>query len=358
MPNIGYSAPLDGLRAVAVMLVLMVHANYQKVGVNGGLGVSVFFALSGFLITTLLLEEFRKFGDISFKGFYMRRTMRLFPALYVLLVCVLVYAIVFSAGSMQTDIFHDVTSSALYVYNIKWFWGWGTKEILLYHTWSLGVEEQFYLLWPCILFICMKKNCLKSLQICLLIFILATWALKTLHVFPFLAGSIIQEPIFLGCAAALLRWNGTLSRIPQWVAIALLGGILVVGIMPFKIIKGGWEWAFNICGLCSSLVILHLVYQPTGSMAALMGNKRFVFLGKISYSLYLWHLPVFRVFFYNQGFHLPPLVAFFSKIIVSFVLAILSWYTIEKVSTAYGRKLSNKIANRLHEKELSPVTPS
>ena len=145
VPNIGYNASLDGLRAVAVILVLMVHANF-RLGLNGQLGVSVFFALSGFLISTLLLEEFQKFGDISFKGFYIRRTMRLFPALYLLLLFVLGYTYFFRTGIEQKMIYQDLMASALYVYNIAWYWGWCTKEILLYHTWSLGVEEQFYLL--------------------------------------------------------------------------------------------------------------------------------------------------------------------------------------------------------------------
>ena len=161
--NIGYVASLDGLRAVAVLLVMMLHANF-KLGWSGGLGVSVFFALSGFLITTLLLEEYHSSGTISFKGFYIRRTMRLFPPLYLMLLMVLVYALLFRTGADQNLIVHDVISAAGYVYNICWAWGWGIKELLLYHTWSLGVEEQFYLIWPAVLYVFLRLNKLNILK--------------------------------------------------------------------------------------------------------------------------------------------------------------------------------------------------
>jgi len=339
--NIGYVASLDGLRAVAVILVMMLHANF-KLGWSGGLGVSVFFALSGFLITTLLLEEFSNSGTISFKGFYIRRTMRLFPPLYLMLLMVLAYALLFRSGTEQKLIVHDVMSSAAYVYNICWAWGWGIKELLLYHTWSLGVEEQFYLLWPAILYAFLKCKQLNLLKYLLAVFIALVWMLKSMHLFPGLASSIIKEAIFIGCLGALVRFTATKENIINgFTATILLFIILVLGIAPLKFTTQ-YNTVFNLVSIFSILIILYLVESRNGLLNNLLSNRTIVFLGKISYSLYLWHLPVFRLFYYHSS--LPPFISFAAKFIVSFILAIASWYLIEQRATALGRKWSKKVA--------------
>lgn len=340
--NLGYVPALDGLRALAVILVMLVHAHF-KYGTNGNLGVSVFFALSGFLITTLLLEEFNKNGTISFKGFYIRRTMRLFPPLYLLLAFIVVYAMFFCNPSDQKIIFQDIISSGLYIYNIAWYWGWSTKEFLLGHTWSLGVEEQFYLLWPMLLFLCIKKRILTLLGILLLIFIPCFIFIRISDHMPYLLGSIISESIFVGCAAALLRWVGWLKNISGFLAFLLLMFILVIGMMPIKLPHQ--LMVFNLVGILSALIILHLIQNRQSSASKLLSNKFMVFIGKISYSLYLWHLPVFRVFYYHST--LNPVLSFIGKFVVAFGLAALSWFTIEKKTTAYGRKLSKRFTGQL-----------
>ena len=189
----------------------------------------------------------------------------------------------------------------------------------------------------------MKKNKLQLLQNILLVFIFSVWILKSVNVFPYLAGSVIKEPIFFGCAAALLRWNGTLKNVSTGLAILFMTIIMVLGMIPYKI--HNYDLIFNVCGLLSSLLILHIVYNTDGLISGLLSNKWMVFIGKISYSLYLWHLPVFRIFAYHST--LPPLVSFFGKILVSFLMAIVSWYTIEKITTAYGRKWSKSITDKL-----------
>lgn len=339
--SIGYVASLDGLRAFAVLLVMLLHANF-KLGWSGGLGVSVFFALSGFLITTLLLEEFNKTNTISFKGFYIRRTMRLFPPLYAMLLLVFLYALFFRSGTDQTYIVQDVISASGYVYNICWAWGWGVKEMLLYHTWSLGVEEQFYLIWPAILYVFLKKGWLNLLKYLLIFFIAAVWLLKSTGHFPGLASSIIKEAIFIGCLGALLRFTAQkeifINNILIWLLFLI---ILVLGIAPIHLQKH-YNTVFNIVSIFSLLIILYVVQQKGGVLNSILSNRYVVFVGKISYSLYLWHLPVFRLFYYHSS--LPPIISFAAKFIVSFILAIASWYLIEQRATALGRKWSKKVA--------------
>jgi peptidoglycan/LPS O-acetylase OafA/YrhL len=265
-----------------------------------------------------------------------------------MLLFVLLYAFVFRSGDIQLDIYHDVISAGLYVYNIAWAWGWSMHEVMLYHTWSLGVEEQFYLIWPFILYFCIKRKAFKSLQIILVLFIAATWILKSYNLYPFIAGSIIKESIFIGCAGALLRWNGFQIKISTLVAFLLLIVLILMGIAPFKIPY--YDTAFNVCSILTVFIIWHVVQNQQSKITEILSNKTIVFIGKISYSLYLWHLPVFRIFAFHST--LPSLVSFTAKFIISFAFAILSWFTVEKITTAWGRKMSKKM---IESKRISAI---
>jgi peptidoglycan/LPS O-acetylase OafA/YrhL len=204
--NIGYIPALDGLRAIAVMLVLFTHANFF-LGSNGFLGVDMFFVISGFLITTLLLEENKKRNKISLKAFYVRRTLRLFPALYLLCFIVFCYAIFFRHGQEKISIFQEVYSSMLYVNNISWYWDWGKEGLLLGHTWSLAIEEQFYLIWPWFILLALRFNFLRTLTICLIVFIIGFKFLCFNGNVSTLMKSMIYESIYIGCLTALIRWQ-------------------------------------------------------------------------------------------------------------------------------------------------------
>jgi peptidoglycan/LPS O-acetylase OafA/YrhL len=268
--------------------------------------------------------------------------MRLFPLLYLMLLMVLGYGLFFRSGTEQTLIVHDVISSAAYVYNICWAWGWGVKELLLYHTWSLGVEEQFYLLWPIVLYAFLKCKQLNLLKYLLAVFIVLVWMLKSMHQFPALASSIVKEAIFIGCLGALIRFTSTKENtINGYVAAVLMLIILVLGIAPLKFTTQ-YNTVFNVVSLFSIVIILYLVESRSGLLNSLLSNRIIVFVGKISYSLYLWHLPVFRLFYYHST--LTPWVSFAAKFIVSFALAIASWYLVEQKATALGRRWSKKVA--------------
>ncbi len=341
-----YQPALDGIRAFAIMLVMLAHANFQLFK-NGGIGVSVFFALSGFLITTLLLEEFQKNDSISLKGFYVRRTMRLFPALYVMLVFVFIYSTFFRIPSDQKMINHEILSAALYSFNISWAWGWGTTGIILYHTWSLGVEEQFYLFWPVLLFLCLKIKIIKPFVYFLAILIFVIWTLNYLDTFSLILGSIIKESIFIGCLAGLIRFYGYFKmKIPLVVALLSLVIIFLIGMYP-KAIPNHFSDIFNGCSILSVIIIFHIVGNSESVISKFFSNKIMVFIGKISYSLYLWHLPIFKIFNSSLTF-LPSHIAFVGKFVVSFLFALASWYLVEKKATALGRKWSFKIAEKQH----------
>ncbi|MEY3467163.1 MAG: hypothetical protein RL532_470, partial [Actinomycetota bacterium] len=152
---LGYMPALDGVRALAVVAVIVYHANKKWLG-GGFLGVEVFFVISGFLITSLLIAEHEQHGSISLKKFWLRRARRLLPALWVLLVGVAVYCSLFerdALGALRGDII------AAFFYGFNWFQIWvGTSYftafdfVPLRHLWSLAVEEQFYFIWPLVMY--------------------------------------------------------------------------------------------------------------------------------------------------------------------------------------------------------------
>src|SRR3712207_1531765 len=154
-PRLAHMPGLDGLRALAVIAVLLYHAELTWIP-GGFLGVEVFFVISGYLITALLLEERRRQGRINLVGFWMRRARRLLPALYLLLVVTLTFAVVFLPGEvagLREDAlaaFGYVTNWYLIVGEESYFESVG-RPSLLQHLWSLAVEEQFYVLWPLLL---------------------------------------------------------------------------------------------------------------------------------------------------------------------------------------------------------------
>lgn len=337
---LGYVSGLDGLRAFAILLVMLSHANFQFFQ-NGGIGVPVFFALSGFLITTLLLEEFKKYNKIEFKAFYIRRTFRLFPALYCMLLFTFLYALFFNS-KMYDDIVTEIIAAGLYVYNLSWIWN--VKQVMLYHTWSLGVEEQFYLIWPILLFIFLKYNSIKWLSILLTVFILFIGINETFVLFNnsgiSILNSITNESIFMGCLVAILRWKGMiLFKIPSWIAFLSIISIFLLGMFPHDTFNSFFEK--RTPGVFAILIILYLIRDKNDLLSKIFTNKLSVFIGKISYSLYLWHLPVFKVFSFDSS--LPSLVSFFGKFIVSLLFALLSWFLLEKKAITYGHKWSKKI---------------
>ena len=272
---------LDGLRAVAITLVVAFHA--FRVPAGGWLGVDLFFVLSGFLITTLLVQEHREHGRVSLRAFYERRARRLFPALFVML------AIVGAIFGVQHRSLLGVVPGLFYFTNVVMAVDSPSIPEELRHLWSLAAEEQFYLLWPVVLFVIFGGRLRLGMAAVVAGAAFATGLAMVLYgdgqwdriaFGPDTRGA----SILVGCGLALMPWRRL--RALEFPAIALVIGLLAVNLDPWTI-SGPPVLLFALA--CAVLIARCL--EP-GPLATLLAFAPIVFLGRISYSLYLWHVPI------------------------------------------------------------------
>jgi peptidoglycan/LPS O-acetylase OafA/YrhL len=312
-----YRPALDGLRGVAIALVVLFHAGLLS---GGYIGVDVFFVLSGFLITSLLLEEHRSSGRINLEAFYVRRARRILPALLALLI---VYAVVDEASGHNAvrtialaGFFSANAVQAFISPNPLGFAG-------LAHLWSLAQEEQFYLVWPVLLVIARRR-----LLPVLVIAATAEFAYRTALAIDGASWERIYygpdshaDGLLLGAllAVALARRPFVLREPLPVISFALL----MVGAMLGPLTDLGWIviWPFLLAGC----VGMTAAAATETKMAELLAVKPFVGLGRISSSLYLWHVPV-MIGLYDVTGHRHLLLA----LPISLTLAYLSYRFVEQ----------------------------
>jgi peptidoglycan/LPS O-acetylase OafA/YrhL len=299
---LGYNPRLDGLRGIATLCVLLYH--YFIPGFTAGLyGLDIFFVLSGYLITKLLLK-FESDGR-SLGQFYWNRFLRLMPALAVLCISIIVLSLVFPWLFDRQVLVDDIVSSFLYVAN--WTRAFSLHlPAYLGNCWSLAVEEQFYLLWPCLCLILLRKGASRSFEfsLCLLAFFVA-WPfwLEAHHVtYDRLANGFDTRcgGLLFGCCLALSEkrafgvvFNGMLSRL--WPLAALAFATLVF------LTPDGWSPTRGLIANLSAVSLIAAAYRaPNSLIGRLMNLRPAIFVGKISYSLYLWHYPVMLVLYLHQ----------------------------------------------------------
>jgi acyltransferase-like protein len=229
--SLGYQPALDGLRAVSIVAVLAHHSHWLS---GGYLGVDVFFTLSGFLITALLTEEFARTGTITLRLFYARRALRLLPALLVLVV-VCAGTLLATVPEYGPLVLHQAAAVLFYVAN--WAWVIDVPLGVLSHTWSLGVEEQFYLLWPCALLVMLRVSSPRRLFAMTLVLAGAGAAWRHALVQAGARFEHIQrgldahgDALLIGCALSLGLTAGL--RLPGRSTLAALAGVCGAGGSP------------------------------------------------------------------------------------------------------------------------------
>lgn len=341
-----YRKDIDGLRAVAVLSVILFHA-FPNLIKGGFVGVDIFFVISGYLITTIIISnlEARKF---SFLDFYSRRVKRIFPALLVMLIAVLVFGWYVLLIDEYSQLGLHAASGAGFIANLI-FWGESgyfdnaanTKPLL--HLWSLGIEEQFYIFWPLLLWVVWQKKKHSSfLWITILIAFLSFglnlyWVHNYRTAAFYLPFSRFWELMIGGYLAYLtIHRSGILSPLKN--VQSILGFTLLFVALTFiteeKAFPGWWALLPTI-----SAFLIISAGPEVWLNRVLLSNRLMVWIGLISYPLYLWHWPLLVLGKITKGVGLSPYERLF-LIVMAFVFSWLTYQFIEKRVRASRKELS------------------
>lgn len=330
-----YRPEIDGLRALAILPVVLFH--YRAPGFAGGfVGVDVFFVISGYLITSLIQHEMDQ-GTFSLARFYERRVRRIFPALFAMLAVVSLAAVIYF---FPVDLVHYAQSlfaTAVFAANFEFWREAGYFDVAanqkpLLHLWSIAVEEQFYLLYPALLLLLRRASPRQRIAAIACVFLasfgLSAWGVGAAKVASFYLLPMRAWELMVGALLAL----GAVPKLKSALAsdaLALLGLILiagsVLGFTPQTPFPG-----FAALAPCLGAALVIYAAQPDRTIAGkVLAARPLVFIGVISYSLYLWHWPVF-VFATYIGFREPSGMGSVMLIALSFVLAVISWRYVEQ----------------------------
>lgn len=327
---LAYNPALDGLRGVAILLVILSHAHAPLFD-GAFYGVDLFFVLSGFLITTLLLQELQRNGRLDYWRFYRRRLWRLMPALALLLLAYCVFAPMLWPD--LTDVYSDALVSLLYLadYGIAFFDSPGT----LLHMWSLSVEEHFYLVWPPLLAVLARTAPRGGLWRRIAGLLLLAWAWRVAWVAQ---GQQFYEIFFrfdtraTGLLAGSLLAALVLEQ-PAWFEALrqrLTHFMWVVLAVPLLMAQA-WDdmnamvWGMTVVE-CAAVVVLLAILQRRGAVYEMLSAPVLTMTGRLSYGIYLWHYPVVR--YLRADLPWPAVVLL--GLAISAALAALSYYTIER----------------------------
>jgi peptidoglycan/LPS O-acetylase OafA/YrhL len=336
--KLGHRPALDGVRGVAILLVLLSHV--PTLPLQGGfIGVDLFFVLSGFLITSLLLEEWQATGTLSLGAFYARRTLRLLPALVVMLLAF----VLFSEWRESRDVAAATRTSVVMTlfYSANWFLAFNRyPRAELGATWSLSVEEQFYLAWPVLLLILLRLGCSRRTMAGVVIAAMAASAATRIALLQagatpnriFFGTDAHADGLLVGALTGMMFSWGAAPRSPGAARALDVGALLALGLMAL-LVGIGWQadaamvrFGYPALNLGAAVLIASLVSSP--ALRRIFEFGPLVWLGRISYGVYLWHIAVFWMlgkFNWSSGSLYWP-VAF----AVTFALAAASFYGLER----------------------------
>jgi len=327
---VGRVPTLDGLRAISIVLVLLGHMSGTRYfttvplfGLYANFGVRVFFIISGFLITSLLLKEMAKTGRISLKDFYTRRVLRIFPAFYtfLLVVCAL------SLGAVIQLRPHDLLFAFTYLMNFHFDHSWSVG-----HLWSLAVEEQFYLLWPAIVASCSRK---RAFQIAAAVFVMSPFLRLSVYYFtPSLRHGIghmfptVADALAIGCVLAGTRdWLHT----QNWYMRLLQprNFVIIAAVAVLANLLQDWPRIYmavgeSIMNIGIAICIDRCMTFAAGRVGRVLEWKPIAFIGVLSYSLYIWQ----QLFLNRSSVSLA--CAFPLNLILVGLFALGSYYLVEQ----------------------------
>ncbi|UEM08247.1 acyltransferase [Bradyrhizobium barranii subsp. barranii] len=333
---------LDGIRGIALLMVFAAHSHPQLLR-SGFIGVDLFFVLSGFLITSILLNEHLATGRINVARFYMRRALRLLPALFIMVGCVTAYVAVYAPPELAMTL-ENARSIVFYYWNWTLAFNYGatgwTYQWVFGHLWSLSVEEQFYLLWPFVLTLALP---FRRLFLVLLLVGIAAPPIARLLVYDqarifnlYFRTDLHFDGLMWGALGAWIVANGWTpsGRTSAIVGPAALAGFMAAASLEFFHSGAAFRWAWVPLDCLAMLAIVCTVVRPP----AILETAPLRWTGKISYGLYLWHLPIFH------WFGDTPL-ATLEAVGATYAIAALSFYGIER----HFLRLKNAFAAKTFE---------
>jgi peptidoglycan/LPS O-acetylase OafA/YrhL len=331
-----YRKEIDGLRAIAVLPVILCHAGFY--GFSGGyIGVDIFFVISGYLITTIILGELAQ-DKFSLKSFYERRAKRILPALSTVLVVTTVLAYILMPANLLKSYANSLMSVVTFTSNFHFFTTSGyfstaADQKPLLHTWSLAVEEQFYLFFPILLGYLWVKGKKYTTQVIL------TLSIISLLLADFLATNSFTNAnfylifsraweLFAGALIALTSIQSTKMKFWQRDVLGITGLLLIAYAIVFFDKNTLFPSFYTLVPIVGTVLIISFVNMQTYT-GKFLANRLFVGVGLISYSLYLWHQPFFA-FLRLKSVGQPETILFVAAIALTFVCAGLSYKFVEQ----------------------------
>jgi len=330
---IAYRPEIDGLRAIAVLSVVLYHVGLP--GISGGFaGVDVFFVISGFLIGGILWDDIRETGRIRLARFYLRRIRRLAPAYFAMAGVTLVMGWLILLPFEFREFGKSLIAATVYLSNFHfhrqagYFDGLSEEKPLL-HTWSLAVEEQFYIVLPFVMLALLRWRASVPVilgGIAVLSLVACIWLTRSMpsavfYLFPFRAWELLAG-VLLAIAGREGGWRYALHPALSWAGLALiLGSVVFIRAEGFP----GWQALGPVLGT----VLILLNGCEANPVNRALAHPAPVFIGLISYSLYLWHWPVFVLSSYWRGGYGGPVEAA-GWLVLALVLSVLSWRYVER----------------------------
>lgn len=340
--KLGHRPELDGFRGISILLVLVHHFYYPMLS-GGFLGVDMFFVLSGFLITSLLLEEWQKSHSINLKNFYIRRLFRLMPAVIFIIALLGIYALFFLDNKSAEKTFQGIWLTLTYASN--WYYAFhpSSANNPLGVTWSLAIEEQFYLIFPLILLLVLRLKLGYRQIIAALILLIIAIALHRKNIADndnyltrlYYASDTRADALLVGCLVALLfSWKMEIfTRFASFfrigAAISLVFMIISVSLLEwsdaFLYENGGYTFIAIAVGF---LLISLTAYKPKRAVN-ILSCAPLVWIGRVSYGLYLWHWAI-RWYLYGDAYLPDSALQLLAVIVLSFAFTIISYFCVEK----------------------------
>ncbi len=395
LSSVPYLPGLDGMRALAVVAVMVYHANSDWLS-GGFLGVEVFFVISGYLITLLLMAEHERTGRVDLVGFWIRRARRLLPALFLMLFLLLTYTAFFkpeALGQLRGDLIAGLG------YGSNWYQIWVGQGYSssgdfapLRHLWSLAVEEQFYLLWPIVMMFLLRSGTRKLAKTALAL-VIAAIVVNVVMILLFHGGQVgtceltpeaywktggrcISKAdalylstitrsggLLLGAAFAMF-WRpvaimrGPLRNAGRSLDIVAMLGVVILGLLFWKVsfltADGADPWLFRgglfVTGLASLMVIGGVTHRYALA-GKVLGNRLFSYIGTRSYGLYLYHWPIYQIIRQVAGNKLT-VSEFAVAMVATFIITELSYKYVE--TPIRKRQVANWWANLRRRRDPVP----